>query len=79
MIIPNPAISRLNTFTGSATQQATSVTTNTDSNCYEFSSGCYSIYGFEVQASFLPGGAVTDVLASQYKPGFDDGVGGMLF
>ena len=49
MIIANPTISQQNTFVGSATQQATSVTTTTDANCYEFSGGCYSVYGFEVR------------------------------
>jgi len=48
MIIADPTISRQNTFVGSATQQATSVTTDTNQNCYEFSGGCYSVYGFEV-------------------------------
>ena len=48
MIIPDPSISKLNTFTGSAIQQATSVVTNTNVNCYELDGGCYSVYGFEV-------------------------------
>jgi len=53
MIIADPTISRQNTFVGSATQQATSVTTNTDAKCYEFSGGCYSVYGFEVRNTRL--------------------------
>jgi hypothetical protein len=48
MAIADPAISQQNSFTGSITQQATSVTTNTDPHCYEFTGGCYSVYGFEV-------------------------------
>ena len=48
MIIPNPSVSEMNTFVGSATQEATSVVTNTNSSCYELDGGCYSVYGFEV-------------------------------
>jgi hypothetical protein len=48
MIIRDPNISELNTFIGGATQQATSVVTNTNPNCYELEGGCYSVYGFEV-------------------------------
>ncbi|KXN90601.1 Beta-glucan synthesis-associated protein KRE6 [Leucoagaricus sp. SymC.cos] len=55
MIIADPTISRQNTFVGSATQQATSVTTNTDLNCYEFSGSCFSIYGFEYKPGFDEG------------------------
>ncbi|KAJ3517199.1 hypothetical protein NLJ89_g646 [Agrocybe chaxingu] len=47
MIIVDLTISKLNTYIGSATQQATSVVTNTNSDCYELGTGCYSIYGFE--------------------------------
>ena len=46
-IIVDPTISFLNTFKGSVTQQATSVVTSTDPNCYEDEAGCYSIYAFE--------------------------------
>lgn len=55
MIIADPTISRQNTFVGSATQQATSVTTDTNQNCYEFSGGCYSVYGFEYKPGFDQG------------------------
>ncbi|KAG6910955.1 hypothetical protein DXG01_006009 [Tephrocybe rancida] len=47
MIIPNTEISRLNTFIGSATQQATSVVTDTSQRCYEGNDACFSVYGFE--------------------------------
>uniref|UniRef100_A0A8H8CQ65 Tr-type G domain-containing protein n=1 Tax=Psilocybe cubensis TaxID=181762 RepID=A0A8H8CQ65_PSICU len=48
MVITNPNITQLNTFIGSATQQATSLTTNTNSSCYELPYGaCYAVYGFE--------------------------------
>ncbi len=44
----NPNVTQLNKFIGSATQQATSVTTQTNPNCYEMEGGCFSVYGFEV-------------------------------
>lgn len=50
-VIADPTISRQNSFIGSVTQQATSVVTNTDQNCYEDVLGCFSIYGFE----YVPG------------------------
>ncbi|KAJ7084395.1 beta-glucan synthesis-associated [Mycena belliarum] len=52
MIIPDLSISRLNTFKGSITQQATSVVTSTDPACYEQDGGCFSIYGFEYKPGF---------------------------
>ncbi|KAI6047520.1 glycoside hydrolase family 16 protein [Pisolithus marmoratus] len=50
-IIRDPTISTHNTYTGSVLQQATSVVTTTDQNCYEGTGGCFSIYGFE----YVPG------------------------
>lgn len=50
-VIANPSISVQNSYIGGITQQATSVVTNTDQNCYERTTGCYSIYGFE----YVPG------------------------
>ncbi|TDL29248.1 glycoside hydrolase family 16 protein [Rickenella mellea] len=52
MIVPNPSISQLNTYTGSILQQATSVVSNTDPNCYTGETGCFSIYGFEYKPGF---------------------------
>lgn len=49
MQIVDPTISFQNTFTGSATQQATSVVTDTNPRCYEGSGGCFSVYAFEVR------------------------------
>ncbi|KAI0722784.1 beta-glucan synthesis-associated [Earliella scabrosa] len=54
-IIVDPTISFLNTFKGSVTQQATSVVTSTDPNCYEDEAGCYSIYAFEYKPGFEEG------------------------
>lgn len=51
MIVPNPSISKLNTFMGNVLQQATSVVTATNTSCYEYDGGCFQTYGFEV--SFL--------------------------
>ncbi|KAI0720307.1 beta-glucan synthesis-associated protein-domain-containing protein [Cerioporus squamosus] len=55
LIIADPSISAQNTFTGSVTQQATSVVTATNPNCYEYDAGCYSIYGFEYRPGFEDG------------------------
>ncbi|KAG6830327.1 hypothetical protein H0H92_001262 [Tricholoma furcatifolium] len=52
MIVPNPEISHLNSFMGSATQQATSVVTDTSQRCYELNDACYSVYGFEYQPGY---------------------------
>ena len=54
-IIPDPSISAQNTFTGSVTQQATSVVSSTNPQCYEDDGGCYSIYGFEYKPGFEDG------------------------
>ncbi|THG96277.1 hypothetical protein EW026_g5526, partial [Hermanssonia centrifuga] len=51
-VIVDPTISIQNTFTGSATQQATSVVTNTDVLAYEYSGGLYEIYGYEYKPGF---------------------------
>ncbi|KAH7930678.1 glycoside hydrolase family 16 protein [Leucogyrophana mollusca] len=46
-VINNPSISVQNTYIGGVEQQATSVVTDTNQNCYEGETGCYSVYGFE--------------------------------
>ncbi|KAF8969431.1 glycoside hydrolase family 16 protein [Flammula alnicola] len=51
-ILADPTISRLNGFIGSATQQATSVVTDTDQRCYELVEDCFSIYGFEYKPGY---------------------------
>ena len=48
LIIANPSISIPNTYTGGITQQATSVVTNTNPDCYELGAGCYGTYGYQV-------------------------------
>ncbi|KAG9037321.1 hypothetical protein FRB95_005960 [Tulasnella sp. JGI-2019a] len=45
----NPQLTAQNTFAGSTYQEATSLVTTTDQNCYELGTGCYSTYGFQYQ------------------------------
>ncbi|KAJ7786147.1 glycoside hydrolase family 16 protein, partial [Mycena metata] len=53
LIIPDPSISVLNTYIGGAFQQATSVVTDTDQECYQLlNSTCFAIYGFEYKPGF---------------------------
>jgi len=52
LIIPNLENSTLNTYTGGAYQQATSVVTLTNQQCYELIDNCFSVYGFEYQPGF---------------------------
>ncbi|KAJ7040799.1 glycoside hydrolase family 16 protein [Mycena alexandri] len=52
LIIANASASVLNTYTGGAYQQATSVVTQTNQLCYELLENCYSVYGFEYQPGF---------------------------
>ncbi|KAK0476644.1 beta-glucan synthesis-associated [Armillaria novae-zelandiae] len=53
--VRDPSISQLNTFTGNVQQQATSVVTNTDTECYEKTGGCFSIYAFEYKPGYDDG------------------------
>ncbi|KAF9268840.1 beta-glucan synthesis-associated protein [Marasmius fiardii PR-910] len=58
-ILNDPTISELNSFKGNALQQATSVVTNTNPQCYELSPNpCFSVYGFEYKPGF-DGGYIT--------------------
>ncbi|THU97970.1 glycoside hydrolase family 16 protein [Dendrothele bispora CBS 962.96] len=53
MFIRDPSNSIQNSFTGNVNQQATSVVTNTNPQCYEDSiDPCYSVYGFEYKPGF---------------------------
>lgn len=52
MIIPDPAKTIFNTYTGGAFQQATSCVTQTNQGCYELGQGCTSVYGFEYKPGF---------------------------
>jgi len=53
LIIPDPDTSVLNPYQGGVYQQATSVVTDTNPECYELSGGCYSVYGFEYKPGFV--------------------------
>jgi beta-glucanase (GH16 family) len=53
LIIPNTSISALNSYIGGDLQQASSVVTDTNQDCYELSGQpCYATYGFEYKPGF---------------------------
>ncbi|KII93777.1 glycoside hydrolase family 16 protein [Plicaturopsis crispa FD-325 SS-3] len=52
LIIPNATSSQLNSYTGGVFQQATSVVSITNQQCYEGNGGCFSVYGFEYKPGF---------------------------
>ncbi|KAF7324806.1 Beta-glucan synthesis-associated protein [Mycena kentingensis (nom. inval.)] len=55
LVINDPSISVLNSYIGGATQQASSVVTNTNPQCYELTGGCMSVYGFEYKPGYDEG------------------------
>lgn len=55
MIIYDATETYLNTYTGGAFQQATSGVSITDQNCYQLSTGCFAVYGFEYQPGYNDG------------------------
>ncbi|SJL10124.1 related to KRE6-glucan synthase subunit [Armillaria ostoyae] len=72
LIIADSSISALNSYIGGSTQQATSVVSTANSECYQLSTGCYATYALEV-TSFE---ALRWKLANygtffQYKPGYE--------
>lgn len=50
--IYDSAVSYLNTYTGGRYQQATSVVSLTNQDCYTNETACYAVYGFEYQPGF---------------------------
>ncbi|KAJ8509418.1 hypothetical protein ONZ45_g8416 [Pleurotus djamor] len=52
LIIDNPEITELNSYIGGVFQQASSGVSQTDQNCYELRTGCFSVYGFEYKPGF---------------------------
>jgi len=52
MNIYDPTVSSLNLYRGSVYQEASSVVSVTDQNCYEGNTGCFSVYGFEYKPGF---------------------------
>jgi len=56
LIIPDPVVSTLNTYIGGAFQQATSVVTQTNQQCYQLiDPTCYEVFGFEYKPGFNDG------------------------
>jgi beta-glucanase (GH16 family) len=53
--IVDPTISTFNTYVGGPLQQASSVITKTDQDCYQLASGCFSVYGYEYKPGFDAG------------------------
>lgn len=51
-IIPDSDITILNSYAGGVWQQATSALTNTDQDCYQLGSDCFSVYAFEYSPGF---------------------------
>ncbi|KAF4573075.1 hypothetical protein EYR36_007585 [Pleurotus pulmonarius] len=52
LIIEDPTVTELNPYIGGVFQQATSGVTETNQNCYELRTGCFSVYGFEYKPGF---------------------------
>jgi beta-glucan synthesis-associated protein KRE6 len=52
MDIYDPTVSSLNLYRGSVYQEASSVVSVTDQDCYEGNTGCFSVYGFEYKPGF---------------------------
>ncbi|KAH8113341.1 beta-glucan synthesis-associated [Phellopilus nigrolimitatus] len=52
MIIADTSISEQNTYTGGVLQQASSVVTTANQDCYTGETGCFEVYGFEYQPGF---------------------------
>ena len=52
MDIYDPTTSSLNLYKGSVYQQSSSVLSETDQNCYEDNTGCFSTYGFEYKPGY---------------------------
>lgn len=52
LTIYTPELSELNSYRGSVYQQASSVVSKTDQNCYLENTGCFSVYGFEYKPGF---------------------------
>ncbi|KAL1677314.1 glycoside hydrolase family 16 protein [Schizophyllum commune] len=53
LVIPNATMSALNAYKGGRYQQAASVVSHTNANCYEFDgTACFSLYAFEYKPGF---------------------------
>ncbi|KIY69736.1 glycoside hydrolase family 16 protein [Cylindrobasidium torrendii FP15055 ss-10] len=76
LIIADSSISRLNTYIGGSTQQATSVVSETNPQCYQLGGGCFSIYAFEYKPGFAEDDAYIS-WTSQGKPSWTINAAGM--
>jgi len=54
-IIYDPSNTGMNSYIGGKTQQATSILTNTNPECYELNGGCSLVYAFEYHPGFDSG------------------------
>lgn len=52
LIIPDPEITKLNSYAGGAFQQATSCISQTNQTCYQLEDGCFAVFGFEYKPGF---------------------------
>ena len=52
MEIYDATVSSLNLYRGSVYQEAASVVSITDQNCYEGNTACFSVYGFEYKPGY---------------------------
>ncbi|KAJ7124630.1 beta-glucan synthesis-associated protein [Mycena crocata] len=55
LFIADTTISHQNSYSGGVYQQATSVVSNTNQDCYQLTTGCYSVHGFEYKAGYDDG------------------------
>jgi beta-glucanase (GH16 family) len=55
LLIDDLTVSTLNPYIGGAFQQATSVVSKTNQDCYELATQCFSVYGFEYKPGFDKG------------------------
>jgi beta-glucan synthesis-associated protein KRE6 len=55
VVVADWTITRANSYSGGAYQQATSMVTKSPQNCYEHTGQCYAIYGFEYKPGFDDG------------------------
>lgn len=76
MEIYDPTVSTLNLYKGAVYQQASSVVSITDQNCYEGNTGCFSVYGFEYKEGYeSDGGYITWI--NDNKKAWRLGAGGL--
>ncbi|CAK5274062.1 unnamed protein product [Mycena citricolor] len=55
LIIPDPTISQLNSYAGGILQQASSVVSESNQNCYQQVDDCFAVYGFQYSPGYDEG------------------------